>query len=107
MRSSPSGSVMNTKFLKHEQPTTHTMNTEDKPKRGRGRPRLYTDEQRKERAKERRKNNKNVTLQGGLVAQFHALKSKASEELGINLNNQQFMQLVLTHWKETHYMAGN
>tara|TARA_R110002020_G_scaffold210083_2_gene416056 strand:+ start:991 stop:1236 length:246 start_codon:yes stop_codon:yes gene_type:complete len=81
------------------------MNNEDKPKRGR--PRLYTDEQRKERAKERQKNNKNVTIQGGLVAQFRALKSAASEELGINLNNQQFMQLALTHWKETHYMSGN
>jgi len=81
------------------------MNT--KYKHERAPPGIYTDEQRKERAKNRKKNHKNVTLQGGLVAQFHALKSKANEELGINLNNQQFMQLVLTHWKETHYMAGN
>ena len=77
------------------------------PKRRRGRPRLYTDEQRKERNKERKKKDKNVTLQGGLVAQFHALKSKASEELGINLNNQQFMQLMLNHWEKTHYLSGN
>ena len=81
--------------------------TPEEPKRKPGRPRLYTDEQRKERNKERKKKDKNVTLQGGLVAQFHALKSRASEELGINLNNQQFMQLMLDHWEKTHHLAGN
>ena len=88
------------------------MNTEtkkpDTPKRKRGRPRIYTDTQRIERAKEATKRSKQkcdastIAIRRGVLNTLHTFKEAEGKRLGIPLTNHQFFLLLFKNWKENH-----
>tara|TARA_B100000131_G_C17935453_1_gene540108 strand:- start:250 stop:507 length:258 start_codon:yes stop_codon:yes gene_type:complete len=81
------------------------MKTEDnKPKRGR--PRLYSDEERIERAREsvkrsnRKHNHTTIAIRGEDIDKFRKLREAKSKKLGFDLSNQQFFKLLFKSWEE-------
>ncbi|MAH29939.1 MAG: hypothetical protein CL959_04600 [Euryarchaeota archaeon] len=83
------------------------MKTEDnKPKRGR--PRLYSDEERIERAREsvkrsnRKHNHTTIAIRGEDIDKFRKLREAESKKLGFDLSNQQFFKLLFRNWEENN-----
>tara|TARA_B100000287_G_scaffold218044_1_gene205633 strand:+ start:1122 stop:1379 length:258 start_codon:yes stop_codon:yes gene_type:complete len=81
------------------------MKTEDnKPKRGR--PRLYSDEERIERQRASAKNSAKkhgittISMRGDDLDKFRELKDAKSKKLGFDLSNQQFFKLLFKSWEE-------
>jgi hypothetical protein len=78
------------------------------PKKGRGRPRIYSDSERSERQRASSKrtkekyNPKYITIRAGAHEEFLSVKNAESTRLGFPLQNAQFFLLLLKNWKETH-----
>lgn len=84
------------------------MNTEtkkpDTPKRKRGRPRIYTDAQRIERAKESKQkcNTTTIAMRRSALNTLQTFKEAEGKRLGIPLSNHQFFLLLFRNWEENH-----
>ena len=83
------------------------MKTEDnKPKRGR--PRLYSDEERIERQKASAKSSvkkhgiTTISMRGDDLDKFRELRDAKSKKLGCDLSNQQFFKLLFRNWEENN-----
>tara|TARA_B100000131_G_scaffold311493_1_gene344415 strand:- start:5978 stop:6220 length:243 start_codon:yes stop_codon:yes gene_type:complete len=70
--------------------------TPEEPKRKPGRPPV---------PKEKRAAYTSLHLSKESSERLREFRQIASKELGIDLSNPQFMQLMLNHWEKTHHLA--